>query len=137
MSEGHRAETKFNETRSKFVNVVIKDTKGRRIDVVRWPKGIDEDGIMSFEERQPHDAVSQVTQVKPDVVVFATGFESEFSYLDSDYPQLAHASVRGIYKEKDISVGFIGFVRPSIGKFFLYEYVLVAHSDIEKELFRL
>jgi dimethylaniline monooxygenase (N-oxide forming) len=111
MSEGHRANTKFNEMRAKFVNVPFKDTRGRRIDVVRWPTSIDEDGEMHFED----EPSNKLKHVRPDVVVFATGFKSEFSYLDSDYPQLAHANVRGIYKDEDVSVGFIGYVRPSIG----------------------
>ncbi|KAI9170905.1 Monooxygenase ptmN [Paramyrothecium foliicola] len=115
MSDGHRADTWLNRMRSKFVNVVIKDTKGRRIDVVKWPQGIDNEGVMSFEADDSDTNATKMKSVKPDVVVFATGFQSEFSYLDGDYPQLAHANVRGIYKDKDVSVGFIGYVRPSIG----------------------
>ena len=44
------------------------------------------------------------------------GYDREFSYLDGDYPGLGHANVRGIYKEDDVSVGFVGYVRPSIGE---------------------
>lgn len=114
ISQGHRSESWWNRLRSGILNVPIKETNGRRIDVLRWPSGVDKDGFMSMagDER---DGSGALRRVKPDVVVFATGYSTNFDFLDADYPRLDHANVRGVYKDGDVSVGFIGFVRPSIG----------------------
>jgi hypothetical protein len=53
--------------------------------------------------------------VKPDLLIFATGYKQEFSFSDSNYPTPAQADIRSIWKSGDESVGFIGFVRPSFG----------------------
>jgi len=52
---------------------------------------------------------------KPDVIVLATGYNTNFWFLDKGYPVVEEANVRWVYKEGDVTVGFIGFVRPSIG----------------------
>lgn len=51
--------------------------------------------------------------VKPDVLIFATGYKQEFPFLDLSYITLGEANLRNIWKSGDESVGFIGFVRPS------------------------
>ena len=107
MNVGHRSNSWINRVRSKIINVPIKDTQGRNIDVVNWPKEVDTDGYMHFDNPN--------TSVKPDVVVFATGYQREFSFLDNEYPDVTQCDVRGIYKSDDVTCGFIGFVRPSIG----------------------
>lgn len=114
MSAGHRSQSWWNRFRSSMLNVPLRDNNGRNIEVVRWPKLVDETGVMHFEDSDPRDSL--LKHVKPDVVVMATGYSTNFSFLDNDYPTLSHANVRGIYKDDDVSVGFVGFVRPSIGK---------------------
>lgn len=54
-------------------------------------------------------------RIKPDVVVLATGYNTKFPFLDDDYPGLADTDVRCVYKNGRVDVGFIGFIRPSIG----------------------
>ncbi|KEY69728.1 hypothetical protein S7711_03210 [Stachybotrys chartarum IBT 7711] len=115
MSADHRSESWLNRKRSSFLNVPLTDTQGRKIDVMRWPTHVDKDGFMYFTEPEPGEPSIPGGRVKPDVVVYATGYSSEFSFLSADYPKLAHANIRGIYKDKDTSIGYIGFVRPSIG----------------------
>lgn len=94
------------------MNVPIKDTKGRKIDVVGWPEEIDKDGYM----RLGGTGAQEGKLVKPDVMVFATGYTREFPFLDKSYPTLGQSNVRGIYKSDDVSLGYIGFVRPAIGE---------------------
>jgi len=61
-------------------------------------------------------------KVKPDVVVLCTGYRQEFPFLvlpmgntGRSYPTPMNADVRNIWKRDDPSIGFIGFVRPSLG----------------------
>jgi dimethylaniline monooxygenase (N-oxide forming) len=94
------------------------DTGGRYIEVAQWPKFIDQDGIMHFEKTSRDvEGKAQHLNIRPDVIVFATGYKQSFPFLDSNYPTMATANVRAVYQENDPTVGFIGFVRPSLGMF--------------------
>ncbi|KAF4456103.1 tRNA (adenine-N(1)-)-methyltransferase non-catalytic subunit [Fusarium austroafricanum] len=115
MSAGKRSTSWANRIRSFFMNVKIKDTDGKKIDVVTWPEKIDEDGFMQFDKKLPSDSTLPKEQLKPDVVVFATGYTRDFAFLDNDYPNVGQTNVRGIYKEGDVTLGFIGYIRPSLG----------------------
>lgn len=108
MSAGHRSTSPWNKKRASFVNVPIKETESRRIEVAGWPERIDERGALIIN--------GAPTETKPDVMVFATGYKTSFPFLSNEYAGLSHANVRGIYKDSDVSVGYIGFVRPSLGK---------------------
>ncbi|KAK7413631.1 hypothetical protein QQX98_007494 [Neonectria punicea] len=116
LNVGNRSKSWSNRLRTWFMNVPIKETGGKKIDVRTWPESIDEDGYMIFA-----DAISSSKQhttenkIKPDMVVFATGYKRAFPFLENDYPDVTHANVRGIYKEREVTLGFIGFIRPSIG----------------------
>lgn len=112
LSAGHRSEAPWNRRRAALLNVPIKDTGDRRIDVAPWPTAVDDDGCLVFSDDGSGTARPRV---KPDVLVFATGYDARFPFLDGDYPVVGQADVRGIYKADDVGVAFIGFVRPSIG----------------------
>lgn len=98
------------------MNVPIGETGDRKIDVRTWPEGIDEHGYMCFPSEDPPNKQSLENEIQPDVVVFTTGYTRAFPFLDIDYPDVVHANVRGVYKKDEVSLGFIGFIRPSIGK---------------------
>ncbi|KAK0225213.1 hypothetical protein EDD85DRAFT_856929 [Armillaria nabsnona] len=55
--------------------------------------------------------------VRPEVVIYATGYTQEFAFFDKDsgYATPEEANIRNIAREGDESVGFIGFVRPGVG----------------------
>ncbi|GJN84599.1 hypothetical protein PLIIFM63780_008160 [Purpureocillium lilacinum] len=112
ISEGHRSQSWWNRLRESIINVERKDTKGRRIDVASWPTEIDEDGYMNLSIEGTN---TPERRFKPDVIVLATGYNTNFWFLDKGYPVVEEANVRWVYKEGDVTVGFIGFVRPSIG----------------------
>ena len=103
----------WNAVRAFFINVPIKDTGDRVIEVKAWPTHADPDGTLNI----PEHGSDKAYRVKPDRTVFATGYRTEFSFLEKDqYPTLADARVRGIYRFIEEGFAYIGFVRPSIGK---------------------
>lgn len=110
MSDGHRSQSWLNKKRTAFINVPIKETNGRKIDVLSWPKEIDGGGYMTV-----FDDDKNIHHIKPDVIVMATGYHPSFPFLDNSYPGLTDTNIRLVYNDQDVTVGFIGFVRPSIG----------------------
>ncbi|KAI5458174.1 hypothetical protein BGZ63DRAFT_514779 [Mariannaea sp. PMI_226] len=115
MNLGQRSGSWVNRLRGSLLQVPIIETTGKRIDVRSWPTQIDDDGHMRFPAGDiPCDQAGE-GKLKADLIVFATGYTRAFSFLSAGYSDVSHANVRGIYKEGDITVGFIGFIRPSIG----------------------
>ncbi|EPQ58594.1 FAD/NAD P-binding domain-containing protein [Gloeophyllum trabeum ATCC 11539] len=53
--------------------------------------------------------------VKPNLVVYATGYEQKFGFLGEGYKTPGEADVRNICWSGDTSVAFIGFFRPGVG----------------------
>jgi dimethylaniline monooxygenase (N-oxide forming) len=100
-----------------MIQVPFPDTAGRVIDLAPWPDFIDEDGVAHFIENGRPEAESMREKVcKPDILIFATGYTQEFRFLDKTYPMSKDADMRQIWKQGDVTVGFIGFVRPGIGE---------------------
>ncbi|KAK1751490.1 dimethylaniline monooxygenase [Echria macrotheca] len=110
--------------RSAVIQVAIPDTGGRQVDLAPWPERINPDGTVVFRptgrpeyERLKHE------EIKPDMVVFCTGYRQEFPFFakqnasDKGRPyRLANeTNVRGIWHRDDPTVGFIGFLRPNLG----------------------
>ncbi|RDA89766.1 hypothetical protein CP533_3571 [Ophiocordyceps camponoti-saundersi (nom. inval.)] len=111
ISEGHRSRSWWNRLRTSIINVPLNDTGGRRIDVMKWPSHVDADGFMHVTE----DKSGVRRRIRADVVVLATGYSADFPFLGPDYPRPSQADIRGVYKSDDVSLAFIGFVRPAIG----------------------
>ncbi|KAM3543976.1 hypothetical protein ARSEF1564_003085 [Beauveria bassiana] len=95
LSANHRSTSLLNRLRMRILNVPLRPHPGRTISAPPPPP-------------PPPSLI-------PDVVILATGYITSFPILDHGYPSLSSASVRGIYDPSCPSVGFIGFVRPSIG----------------------
>jgi dimethylaniline monooxygenase (N-oxide forming) len=95
----------------------------RVIDVAPTPTHVSSDGVMHFPNNGRVEAERiQHSVVKPDVVIFATGYLPSFPFLNGSdnkghkrYPVAFDANVRHIWKADDPTVGFIGFVRPGFG----------------------
>jgi dimethylaniline monooxygenase (N-oxide forming) len=116
ISAPYREKSLLNNIRSSILQVPIADTGGRQIDLAPWPQYINEKGIVQFKDNgRPVAEVMRNKVVKPDVLIFATGYKQEFPFLDSSYITPGEANIRNIWKSGDESVGFIGFVRPSFG----------------------
>ncbi|KAL6804241.1 hypothetical protein J3E68DRAFT_392882 [Trichoderma sp. SZMC 28012] len=95
----------------------------RIIEVAPNPSHISEEGVAHFPlNGRPEAERINETIVKPDVVIFATGYLPAFPYLNTPenagrkpYPVAFDADVRQIWNSDDPTVGFIGFVRPGFG----------------------
>ncbi|KAI5462349.1 hypothetical protein BGZ63DRAFT_383591 [Mariannaea sp. PMI_226] len=106
-----------------FYNTRLPPPPTRIIDVAPFPSHISEDGVAHFPRTgRPEAERIQDIVVKPDVVIFATGYLTSFPFLqtpDNDgrkpYPTAFDADVRQIWKSDDPTVGFIGFIRPGFG----------------------
>ncbi|GKU08193.1 unnamed protein product, partial [Fusarium langsethiae] len=105
--------------RSAFVQTPVPDTDGRQADLAPLPKRIDEDGTVEFVDNgRPEYARLRHRRIKPDMIIFCTGYRQTFPFLaGTDVNHTDHPSsyVRGIWKRENPNIGFIGFVRPSLG----------------------
>ena len=111
ISAGHRSKSKWNTIRSKILNILIKETNGRHIDVAGWPDMVDDGGFVNLRI----EADGSLKRLKPDVVILATGYQVRFPFLHKSYPTLGEADVRSVYSSTNVDIGYVGFVRPSIG----------------------
>lgn len=116
ISEGYRNRSILDSIRALIINIPLPSTGGRTIDLAPWPESIDKSGTVKFvPSSRPEARRAASKPSKPDVIVFATGYTQSFPFLDSTYPLPLHCHHRGIWCPNDISVSFIGFVRPSLG----------------------
>lgn len=105
--------------RSAFVQTPIPDTHGRQVDLAPLPKAIHKDGAVEFVDngRPEYERLKNQT-IRPDMVVLCTGYKQTFPFLRAlyqDEQRHPSSSVRGIWEETRPEIGFIGFVRPSLG----------------------
>ncbi|WWC90360.1 uncharacterized protein L201_005293 [Kwoniella dendrophila CBS 6074] len=106
-----------------------------KIDIVPFPKKFDQDtGIAIFDKPPKHRSkeIAWKNQIcKPDLVVLCTGYKQNWDWLSEDYPKgPEQCEIRGVCSEKDLSVAFIGFVRPGVG-------AIPPISEMQTQLFQL
>lgn len=104
-------------------------SRAQSIDLALWPAEVlptgqvkfspsaslpQSGGIHRVEEDRMGDASGRV--FKPDMVVFATGYRTDWSWVGPEYRPGAEARVRDICESSDVSAGWIGFVRPGVGE---------------------
>lgn len=120
ISEQYRSRSRFNKWRTWLINVERKPTGGKKIDLAPWPTHVDEDGTVHFEKNDRPESKKMENEpgIKPDIVIFATGYQQSFPFLPASakYPSLSDSATRGIYREIEDGVAYIGFVRPAFGK---------------------
>ena len=77
----------------------LVDTGGKCIDLAPWPEKVDDDRRVHFiDSGRPEAQKMRKLVVKPDVVVFATGYKQDFPFLPKDYPRPQNANVRRIWQ---------------------------------------
>lgn len=89
------------------------------INMVPFPSKFDAEGRAVFPKPPKHreKEVGWKETCKPDLVVLCTGYKQDFKWLGEGYPSGPEkVDVRGITSSQDTSVGFIGFLRPGVGK---------------------
>lgn len=121
ISAQYRSQSLFNKLRTWLINVPVKPTQGRKIDLAPWPSHFDLGGVVHFQRNdRPESKRMEVEKdIKPDLVIFATGYKQSFLFLpvgDPRYPSLEEAATRGIYRNIEDGIAYIGFVRPALGK---------------------
>ncbi|KAI0007101.1 FAD/NAD(P)-binding domain-containing protein [Xylariaceae sp. FL0662B] len=100
--------------RSWIVQDSEAETPGRKLELAPWPERINENGVVQFRDNgRPEYAYMKDKIIKPDVIVFCTGYNPQFPFLANKAPYYDY--VREIWPEEDPSIGFIGFVRPNLG----------------------
>ncbi|KAI0595313.1 hypothetical protein F4775DRAFT_377307 [Biscogniauxia sp. FL1348] len=114
----------------------------RTIDVAPWPARIDASGRVHFRDngRPEYAQHMRAATVRPDVVVFCTGYKQDFGFLQQPQQQKYSSSsstittttlppttttttttteprarVREIWPPDDPTLAYIGFVRPNLG----------------------
>jgi dimethylaniline monooxygenase (N-oxide forming) len=95
-----------------------EDAQSKRwVDTCSFPVSIDSTGRVIFEKRPDRRDWRRLkdTEVRPNCVVYCTGYKQSFSWLDSSYPTASDATIRNILAPSEPSVAFIGFVRPGVG----------------------
>ena len=121
----YRSTSLLHRIRRSLINVPIPETsRDRVIDISLWPTHVDDAGILHFPPTNDNDNDNSRPErqrmknrvIKPDLVIFATGYTQSFPFLSGNqYPLPAECDVRGIWRSDDASTAFIGFVRPTIG----------------------
>ncbi|KAF9070437.1 dimethylaniline monooxygenase [Rhodocollybia butyracea] len=109
--------------RSALVQTPIPDTCGKRIDLAPWPEEFDSEGVVRFKDngREEYHRLKD-EKIRPDIVVLCTGYKQTFPFLHAndgqtgqEYPTPDRTNVRGIWKDDEPDIGFVGFIRPSLG----------------------
>ncbi|WVO14601.1 hypothetical protein L204_102236 [Cryptococcus depauperatus] len=88
-----------------------------KIDIVPFPTHFDE-GRAVFPAPPEHrkKELAWKEECRPDLVVFCTGYKQEWEWLGKGYPKGPNdCEIRQVCTEKDLSIAFIGFVRPGVG----------------------
>lgn len=109
--------------RSFFVQTPIPDTHGRRVYLAPFPLRFSKKGVVQFRDNgRPEYERMKEQNIRPETVVLCTGYKQSFPFLNrrtnatgAPYATPDSANVRQIWKCDDPTVGFIGFVRPSLG----------------------
>lgn len=97
----------------RFARVIEPDTQGKSISVYPWISHVDSKGYVNFIDNGTPEAELYKKQgpYKPDIVVLATGYRQDYSFLAPGLPTPPDADLRDITKEGCPEVGFIGFTR--------------------------
>lgn len=120
ISEQYRSQSTFNRWRTWLLNMELKPTAGRKIDLAPWPSHFDDHGVVHFQKNDRPESKKMESEkgIRPDVVIFATGYKQSFPFLDGTdqhSPFLDASTNRGIYRDIDDGIAYLGFVRPSFG----------------------
>lgn len=88
------------------------------INLVTFPKSFDEQGRAVFPPPPKHRSkeTEWKKECKPDLVVLCTGYKQEWGWLGQGYATPDECNVRGVCHDKDLTVGYLGFLRPGVGE---------------------
>lgn len=98
-------------------HVIEPDTKGKIIHLRPAIERIDDEGCVHFIDNGTPEAqqAKESGPFKPDIVVFATGYSQDSSFLDASLPRANDCDIRDIINESHPRLAYIGHVRPNVG----------------------
>ncbi|EIW68505.1 hypothetical protein TREMEDRAFT_69401 [Tremella mesenterica DSM 1558] len=88
------------------------------VKIVPFPLKFDQDGKAIFPPPPKHreKEIAWKEECKPEIVVLCTGYKQEWDWLSDEYPKgPEECDIRGICWSKDLTICFIGFLRPGVG----------------------
>jgi dimethylaniline monooxygenase (N-oxide forming) len=88
------------------------------VDLAPFPTHVLPSGRVVFPVSQRKDSIRMADRdFRPDTVIYATGYQQTFGFLDKQYAIPGEMEMRNITSKDDHTVAFIGFVRPSLGAY--------------------
>lgn len=89
------------------------------IELAPWVCHVESDGEVKFQrgtaQQKKIRSRIKTMQVRPDIVVYCTGYKQDLPFLSQQYIRPEEAVLRNITSHLDTSVAYIGFVRPGVG----------------------
>lgn len=107
----------LNAIGNKYIDLPEDAQSERWVDTCTFPQRIDETGRVVFEARKDRKdwRRMQSKEVRPDCVVYCTGYQQTFSYLNPTLPTSNDTKIRNIVSPTTPEIAYIGFVRPGVG----------------------
>ena len=102
---------------NKYLDPPEDANSDRWVDTCSFPSSINADGTVAFEPRPDRKDWRRLkdTPVKPDCVVYCTGYKQDFNWLSPSYPTADQTNIRNIMKHDQPSIAYIDFVQPGVG----------------------
>lgn len=104
---------------TQYIDPIEDANSDKIIELAPWVCHVEDDGEVKFQRGGSHQtkirARIKTIEVRPDIVVFCTGYKQELEFLSEDYILPQDATIRNITHPDDTSVAYIGFVRPGVG----------------------
>lgn len=102
---------------NKYIDTPEDANSDRWVDTCTFPMRFDSTGRAIFTPAPNRKDWKRLKDknVRPSCVVFCTGYEQVFSWLDPYYPTAGQANIRNIINIDHPDIAYIGFVRPGVG----------------------
>lgn len=116
INRGWKKRNRFLEKITSYLDPPTVKPEEVSVDLAPFPARVKQDGTVEFiRNGRKEDLRMRNRTVKPDVVVYATGYTQQFDFLSKEYPLPATVRCRDVFDPEDPTVAFIGFVRPGVG----------------------
>ncbi|TKA64504.1 hypothetical protein B0A49_11638, partial [Cryomyces minteri] len=102
---------------NKYVDPPEDANSDKWVDTSTFPFCVDSTGTVIFESRPERKDWQRMKNksLRPNCVIFCTGYRQAFKWLHPSYPTADQTNVRNIIHSSYPDIAFIGFVRPGVG----------------------